>query len=124
MKPCTRFGKSLAALWLLAPLGACTPHAPTATPPLVLPALQRPLVALRTPPAGERDVLIPRAAYLERGGLPGVFVLRDGQARFHMVRTGKTYGDRLQILSGLRGDETLVLGALSDVHDGSPIVVK
>jgi multidrug efflux pump subunit AcrA (membrane-fusion protein) len=35
-----------------------------------------------------------------------------------MVRTGKSYDGRVEVLSGLAGDEVLVTG---DVHDGSPI---
>ena len=38
-----------------------------------------------------------------------------------MVRNGKNLNDRVEILSGLGGNETLVAGDLRDVHDGSPI---
>jgi hypothetical protein len=44
-----------------------------------------------------------------------------GEARFRMVRAGDARGAQLEILDGLHGDETLVLGDLSAVHDGSPI---
>jgi hypothetical protein len=40
-----------------------------------------------------------------------------------MVRTGKTVNNRVEILSGLRGSETLVTGDLRDVHDGSPVKI-
>ena len=51
-----------------------------------------------------------------------MFVLsEENQARFRMVRTGKIVNDRVEILSGLSGSETLVAGDLQDVHDGSPI---
>jgi hypothetical protein len=96
-----------------------------ATPPLELPSLQRPVITLQAAPRAQAPRLfIPAGAYVERSGLPGVFVLSEGQARFRMVRIGKRGAGQLEVLSGLRGDETLVLGDLAQMHDGSPIVVK
>ena len=82
-------------------------------------ALSRPLVTVQ-----ERNgrVLVPQSAITEQGGAPGVYVLAtDRTARFRMVRTGKSYGGRVEILSGLSGDEMLVAGDLRDMHDGSRI---
>jgi hypothetical protein len=85
-------------------------------------SLTRPLLLLDTK-AGR--MLVPQAAIVERGGIPGVFVLtEEGQARFRMVRTGKTVNGRIEILSGLNGSETLVADDLRDVHDGSLIQKK
>lgn len=103
-------------------LGACSAGKPP-SPPLVLPQLDRPVLVLH-PTQAMAGVSIPRAAFVDRGGLPGVFVLRNGLARFLMIKVGKVHGDNLEVLSGLTGDETLILGNLADVHDGSPIKVK
>jgi len=90
--------------------------------PTPLAALARPALTLDTK-AGR--VLIPQSALVERGGIPGVFELTaENQARFRMVRTGKNLNDRVEILSGLSGNETLVAGDLHDVQDGSPIQKK
>lgn len=99
---------------------------PAATPPLPLPAVERPVITLKTAsdPSRKARILIPRGAYVERGGLPGVYVLQEGQARFRMIHVGKINGGQLEILSGLAGDETLVLGDLADIHDGSPMATK
>lgn len=131
-----------AALMALAIAGAtvlasCEPAPPS--PPVALPTLERPTLKLPGRPDRQRGqrVLVPPAAIVERGGLPGVFVLTAAapyppvptdaggtplpQARFRMVKTGKTVGGRIEILSGLTGDEVLVLGDLTRVRDGSPI---
>jgi hypothetical protein len=85
-----------------------------------LPRVERPvltLAAAKTP----SGVLVPRAAYVERAGVPGVFVLHEGLARFRMVKAGRAQGETIEILSGLAGTETLVLGDLKAVRDGSPL---
>jgi hypothetical protein len=99
-------------------LGGCGQESP---PPPATAALSRPLVTVIT--RNER-VLAPRDALTERGGLPGVFVVTDGMARFRMVRAGKAADGRVEILSGLTGAEQLVTGDLRDVHDGSPITPR
>ena len=90
-------------------------------PPATLTALTRPVLTLD---AQAGRVLVPQALLVERGGVPGVFVLSaENQARFRMVRTGKTVNGRIEILSGLSGSESLVTGELRDVHDGSPVKI-
>ena len=88
--------------------------------PSKLAALARPLQSIS---AQAGQVLVPQALLVERGGIPGVLVLIEDQARFRMVRSGKQVGGRVEILSGLRGDETLIAGDLRDVRDGSPIQI-
>jgi hypothetical protein len=115
----------LAAVILLAalPLTGCDKKPPEAPPSLQ--RLERPVLALNSKPGDLLKLKIPRAALVERGGIPGVFVLSEaGEARFRLVRTGRTTGAQTEILSGLHGNETLVLGDLSAVHDGTPITTK
>jgi hypothetical protein len=82
-------------------------------------ALERPLLQLDAQRATQ--LMIPDRALVYRGGAPGVFVLHNNEARFRMVRPAKKYGQQRLILSGLDGNETLVLGSLVEIHDGSPI---
>lgn len=108
-------------LVLLAALlpGACSER-PQATPFPELPALERPVAKVTA--RKDSNISVPRAALVERGGIPGVFVLSaEGQARFRMVKPGRMQGPQVEVLSGLRGHEVLVLGDLKPVHDGSPI---
>ncbi len=115
-----RFG--VFAFLLVTFAAASCGRAPVSTRP-ALPVLERPTFAL---PAASGQLRIPRAALVERGGIPGVFVLETqtgaaSEARFRMVRPGHADGDRLIILAGLHGGETLVLGDLRNVRDGSPV---
>ena len=95
-------------------LGACGKEAPPPAPA----ALPRPVYAVQ-PDKGK--ISVPRKLITERHGVPGVFVLHDKLARFRMVSTGKIRNDRVEILSGLQGNESLVAGDLTFVMDGSPI---
>lgn len=101
--------------------GACS-RAPAPTPPIERPTLERPTATVTKP--ARRNVQVPRGALVELGGVPGVFVLEDGRARFRMVRLGTVSRDRAEVIGGLRGGEMLVLGDLTDVHDGSPLEQK
>ena len=97
---------------------------PPEVPPS-LPRMERPVLALNLKPGATLRIKIPRAALVERGGIPGVFVLNEAdEARFRLVRPGRTSGAQTEILSGLHGNETLVLGDLAAVHDGTPIKIK
>jgi hypothetical protein len=105
------------------PLAGCDKKPPEAPPSL--PRVERPVLALNIAPGTTLRIKIPRAALVERGGIPGVFVLNGaGEARFRLVRPGRTGEAQVEILSGLHGNETLVLGDLSAVHDGTPITKK
>jgi membrane fusion protein, multidrug efflux system len=67
-------------------------------------------------------VTIPRNAVVERGQLTSVYVVdQSGLARMRLVKTGKTYGDRVEVLSGLREGEHIVVDAVAAVSDGSRV---
>ncbi len=114
----------LAAVTILVALAlaGCDKKPPEAPPSL--PRVERPVLSLNLKPGELLKIKIPRQALVERGGIPGVFVLSEaGEARFRLVRTGKASDTQVEILSGLHGTETLVLGDLSTVHDGSPVKI-
>ncbi|GMR20085.1 MAG: hypothetical protein BMS9Abin36_0680 [Gammaproteobacteria bacterium] len=102
-------------------IAACQVERPP-PPARELPAIERQAVTLDS--SGQDKLLIPNEVLVIRGGIPGVFVLQDKQARFRMVRTGQQHDGSVQILAGLSGNETLLRGELSAVHDGSPVTIK
>jgi multidrug efflux pump subunit AcrA (membrane-fusion protein) len=69
---------------------------------------------------GQRQViLVLRKAVVDRGQLAGVFVVDDsGVARLRLIKTGKSYGENVEVLSGLSDGERIVVDGLANVKDG------
>ncbi len=73
--------------------------------------------------AGQKQgVAIPRQAIIERGQLTQVYVVDDaGIARLRLVKTGKSFDDRVEILSGLSEGERIVTDGAPSIRDGSRV---
>jgi multidrug efflux pump subunit AcrA (membrane-fusion protein) len=67
-------------------------------------------------------ITIPRKAVVENGQLTSVYVVdQSGIARMRLVRTGKTYSERVEMLSGLKEGEQIVVDGVEAVNDGSRV---
>lgn len=62
--------------------------------------------------------IIPTAALVWRGSLPGVYVLSDNKRELRLVRVGTIYGKYATILSGLSANETVEVNPPSDAASG------
>lgn len=51
--------------------------------------------------------IIPTAAIVWRGSLPGVYVLNNGKRSLRLLRLGNNYGQEVAVLSGLKSGETI-----------------
>lgn len=89
-----------------------------------LPVVERPELKVEAVPGKDKYISIPQAALTQRHGIPGVFVVDENEARFRMVQPGEIGGKKVKILSGLFGGETLLMGDLEKVHDGSPVKIS
>jgi len=72
---------------------------------------------------GQRQaLLVPRAAVTTRGQLVGVFAV-DGEnvARLRLIKTGKEYGDRVEVLSGLSAGDRIAVSRLEALSDGAKV---
>jgi len=68
---------------------------------------------------GERQtMMLPVSAVINRAGIDGVFVVENGKAFFHMVRTGAVMGDMIEIQSGLVLGEQIVISNNQDMLNG------
>ena len=72
---------------------------------------------------GAKQVLtVPVQSVLERGQLTFVYVVDPAKiAHMRLIQTGKRYGDRVEILSGLSEGDQVVLEPLSAVKDGAAV---
>ena len=61
---------------------------------------------------GQRSaLLVPAAAVSRSGQLESVLLLEQGVPKLRHVRTGKAYGEQVEVLSGLRQGDVVLLGA-------------
>jgi membrane fusion protein, multidrug efflux system len=58
-------------------------------------------------PARKPKVLVPLSAVQKSGDVARVFVVRDGAAHEQVVSLGEASGDKVEVQSGLTGNETL-----------------
>ncbi len=73
--------------------------------------------------SGERTlVAIPAKAILPRGQLQGVYVVDAANiAHLRLIQVGRSYGERVEVLSGLREGEQILVEGLEKVQDGCRI---
>lgn len=76
-------------------------------------------------PVGEaKSLRIPAAAILRRGQMEIVFVNDNGKARLRLVRTGKSFPDGVEILSGLSEGDSVILTNPAGLVDGQSLEVS
>lgn len=78
------------------------------------------LVVARKPDA----LLVPEQSLLARGGKSFVYLVEDGKAREVEVQLGQRQPGEVEVLSGLREGQTIVMRGLQSVSDGAPVRVR
>ncbi|MCP4540179.1 MAG: efflux RND transporter periplasmic adaptor subunit [Chloroflexi bacterium] len=74
------------------------------------------------PLGGSGMLLIPQTAIVVQGQLTGLFIVDDSQiAHFRLVRTGKTFGDQVEVVSGLQIDQQYVSNVPMELKDGAKV---
>lgn len=80
---------------------------------------------LQLPGLPVRTLLVPAGAVSVSGQMERVFVAGDDQrAVLRLVRAGAKRGDRIEILSGLREGERVVVDPPSTLREGQPLEVQ
>ncbi len=70
-------------------------------------------------------VYIPSSALVEQGQLTGVYTVGNGNmAMLRWLRIGKTFGDQVEILSGLSSDEQYIISADGKLFNGAKISIQ
>lgn len=77
-------------------------------------------------PVSKKDAItVPKSAIAQKGELTGVYTVdADNVVSYRIVRTGKEYGDRVEILSGLSDGDKIITVGTEKAIDGGKIDVK
>lgn len=68
---------------------------------------------------------VPADAFVNGVSSGQLFIVNNGAAKMIKVTTGKVYGDKVQILSGLNGGEQVITSGQINLNDGSKVnIVK
>lgn len=85
---------------------------------VVFPIAQKPKTATAT----DAKVLVPKSALVSQGQLTGIYTIgNQNTAILRWLRLGKTYGDQVEVLSGLSADETYILSAQGKLYNGAAV---
>ena len=74
-------------------------------------------------PIGEtKGLAVPSSAVVDHGELQGIFVVAaDGNVEYRLVKTGKTFGNRVDILSGVAAGEKVAISQIDRLRDGARV---
>ncbi len=69
-------------------------------------------------------VLVPKKAIVNQGQLSGIYTVSDDKiAVLRWLRLGKTFGDQVEVLSGLAAGEKYIVEAQSKLYNGAKIAL-
>lgn len=70
-------------------------------------------------------VLVLQQAIVKRGQLTGIYtVSQSNTAMLRWLRLGRTFGDNVEVLSGLAADENYIVSAEGKLYNGANITIK
>lgn len=76
-------------------------------------------------PVGEVSAIrVPLTAVIERGQMEIVFVVSNSHAELRLIKTGRSLGNEVEVVSGLNSGEQVVTEGLSALTDGQPVTIK
>jgi RND family efflux transporter MFP subunit len=72
--------------------------------------------------AESNGILVPTASLIHQDQLTGLYTISSGNtALLRWVRTGKIFGDKTEILSGIGADEKFIIKAVTPLYNGAPV---
>ncbi|MFK5971840.1 MAG: efflux RND transporter periplasmic adaptor subunit [Flavobacteriaceae bacterium] len=70
-------------------------------------------------------IMIPTQAIIEQGQLKGIYtVSQRNTALLRWLRLGRTFGDQVEVLSGLSADEQYIVSAEGKLYNGAKITIQ
>ncbi len=88
--------------------------------------VQFPLVSKKqTTTATINKVVVPESALIHQGQLTGIYTIGNKNiAILRWLRTGKTYGNQVEILSGLSANEQYIVSAEGKLYNGAKVSIQ
>ena len=73
----------------------------------------------------QKTMRIPESAVVRQGQLTGVFIVDEkNTARFRLIRTGRAYGDQVEVISGIKDGTRLVTAPSAQLTNGSTVEIE
>ncbi len=73
----------------------------------------------------QKTMRVFRSAVVRKGQLTGVFIVDEkGTARFRLIRTGRSYGEQVEVISGLQDGARLVVDPPAQLTNGSTVEIE
>ncbi|TBX69612.1 efflux RND transporter periplasmic adaptor subunit [Flavobacterium silvisoli] len=70
-------------------------------------------------------VMVPESALVRQGQLTGIYTVSNrNTAILRWLRLGKTYGNQVEVLSGLSADETYIVSAEGKLYNGAKVSIQ
>ncbi|MNE30898.1 hypothetical protein D3C80_1244390 [compost metagenome] len=70
-------------------------------------------------------ILVPESALVKQGQLTGIYTIGTGNvAILRWLRTGKTFGTQVEVLSGLSANERYIISADGKLYNGAIVSVQ
>ena len=65
---------------------------------------------------------IPDSSLVRQGQLTGVYMVdSDNKARYRLIRTGRVYGDQVEVISGIKDGTRLVTAPSAQLTNGTAV---
>lgn len=73
----------------------------------------------------EEAILVPVEAIVNKGQLSGIYTISENNtAILRWLRFGKTFGNQVEVLSGLSSNETFIISAEGKLYNGAKVVIQ
>ncbi len=70
-------------------------------------------------------VIIPKSALVKQGQLTGIYTIgNENTAILRWLRIGKSFGDQVEVLSGLSADEQYIVFAEGKLYNGAKVAIQ
>ena len=82
-------------------------------------------VANKATTSNSELLLVPESALVKQGQITGIYTIGTGNvAILRWLRTGKNYGDQVEVLSGLSANEQYIVSADGKIYNGASVSVQ